>query len=302
MVRLRALRAFILVAELESFRKAAAHLNTTQPAISARIRGLEDFYGRRLLHREARGVRPTRDGMEVLRYAKPIVELTDRLASLFDVQTRISGTIRIGAIDTIISSWLINLFERLQAEHPEVSLEVRADTSIRLIEDLSNGDIDIALVMGPVDEEGIENVQIGTFPMAWVANPRRFPFDESVDVQELAKYPIISYPRGSKPYRVIERTMSGANARALSLNCSNSLSTLIRLAMDGFGVAAIPPVVIERELANGQLKIIPVRQAFPGLECHAVYYTGSGSAAPGLIASMAQEEAGRFWARHQNAP
>lgn len=298
MIRLRALRAFILVAELESFRKAAAHLNTTQPAISARIRGLEDDFGRKLLHREARRVRVTREGLEVLRYAKPIIELTDRLNSIFETEPRISGTMRIGAIDTIISSWLVALFERLQTEHPGVSLEVRADTSIRLIEDLKNGEIDIALVMGPVDEEGIENVGIGTFPMAWVANPRRFSFTGPIDVTELANYPIISYPRGSKPYRMIDRTLVGTSARTLQLNCSNSLSTLIRLAADGFGVAAIPPVMIERELAEGSLKVIPVKQEFPGLECHAVHYTASGSAAPGVIAAIAREEAGRFWARH----
>jgi DNA-binding transcriptional LysR family regulator len=299
MLRLRALRAFILVADLESFGKAAAHLNTTQPAISARIRQLEEFYGRRLLHREARRVRLTRDGMEVLRYARPIVELMDRMTSIFEAQPRITGTMRIGAIDTIISSWLLDLFERLQVEHPEVSLEVRADTSIRLIDDLKNGEIDIALAMGPVDEEGIENVGIGTFPMAWVANPRRFRFDRPVDVTELAEHPIISYPRGSKPYRMIERTLGGASARALRLNCSNSLSTLIRLAADGFGVAAIPPVMIERELAEGQLKVIPVTQEFPGLECHAVYYTTSGSAAPGVIAAMARDVGGRSRARPQ---
>lgn len=296
MIRLRALRAFILIAELKSFKKTAAHLHTTQPAISARIRGLEAFLERKLIHREARGIRLTAEGLEVLRYAKPIVELADRLATLFSPEALVTGTVRIGAIDTICASWLLALFERLRAEHPELSFELRADTSIRLIEDLRNGEVDIALLMGPVEDEGIVNVELGTFPMAWVANPLRYHFPDAVDVTELARYPIISYPRGSKPYQMIERYFGPAGDPGLQLNCSNSLSTLVRLAVDGFGIAAIPPAIIERELRDGDLAVFPVRQPFPGLECHAAFYSSSRSAAPGVIAEMAREESRRYWA------
>lgn len=301
MARLRALRAFVLIAELESFRKAAAHLNTTQPAISARIRGLEEYFGRPLLIRDPRGVRLTREGMDVLRYAKPIVELTDRLTTLFESKPRLTGTVRIGVIDTIIASWMIDLFERLKRDHPEMNFEIRADTSVNLIEDLRNGQIDIGLVMGPVEDEGIENIDLGTYPMAWVANPRFFPFKAPVELTDLADYSIISYPRGSKPYRMIERSLAAVASGALQISSTNSVSALIRLVCAGAGIAALPPVLIPRELADGTLDVVPVDADFPGLSCHASYYTASGSAAPGIIARLAQEEADRFWARHKPA-
>lgn len=301
MVRLRALRALIHVADLKSFRRAAAHLHTTQPAISARIRGLEEHFQRKLIHRDARGIRLTAEGIEVLRYAKSIVELTDRVSHLFQPTALIAGTVRIGAIDTVVPTFLMPLFERLRREHPEVSFELRTDTSLNLIEDLRRGEVDVALLMGPVEDEAVVNLDLGTFPMAWVANPRRYPFAHEIDVTELARYPIISYPRGSKPYRMIERYFEAQAPNQVRLSSSNSLSTLIRLAVDGFGIAAIPPAVIERELAEGQLARIPVRQPFPGLECHAVYYAASRSAAPALVAELAHEEAERYW-RTRSAP
>lgn len=296
MVRLRALHAFVIISELKSFRKAAGHLNTTQPAISARIRGLEADLGRRLIHRNSRELRLTAEGQEVLRFAKPIVELTDRLSALFTQDARVTGTVRIGAIDTISASWLFRLFKRLRNEHPEVTFELRADTSTNLIADLRAGEIDIALAMGPADEEGLVNVEIGTFPMAWVANPEVFRFETAVDVKQLAVYPIISYPRGSRPYGMIKSFFGPEREASLQLNCSNSLATLVRLATEGFGVAAIPPAIIERELRSGLLREIPVRQEFPALDCHAIFYSTSLSAAPGIIAELAREEAERFWA------
>lgn len=294
MVRLRGLRTLMLIAELGSFNRAAAHQNTTQPAISARIRNLEEHFGRKLVHRRGREIALTAAGQEVVRYARPIIELTERLEGLFDPAQRVSGTVRIGAIDTIIHSWLGSLFERLHRQYPELNFEVRADTSVNLAENLKNGEIDIALIMGPVELEGMTNLELCSFPMAWVANPRRFTFEPSVDVTELIDYPIISYPRGSKPYRMIEAYFAGESETRLKLNCSNSLSTLIRLVTDGFGIAAIPPTILPRELEDGVLKIIPVRQTFPPLLCHACYFTAARPAAAGIIAEMAIEEAGRF--------
>lgn len=294
MVRLRGLRTLLLIAELGSFNKTAVHQNTTQPAISARVRNLEEHFGRKLVHRRGREVTLTAAGQEVVRYARPIIELMERLEGLFDPAQRVSGTVRIGAIDTIIYSWLGSLFERLHEQYPELNFEVRADTSVNLGDSLKNGEIDIALMMGPIEMEGMTNLELCSFPMAWVANPRKFTFEPLVDVTELIDYPIISYPRGSKPYRMIEAYFAGESNKRLKLNCSNSLSTLIRLVSDGFGIAAIPPTLLQRELNEGLLRIIPVRQTFPALLCHACYFTAARPAAAGIIAQMAIEEAVRF--------
>jgi DNA-binding transcriptional LysR family regulator len=283
------------VAELRSFNKTAAHLNTTQPAISARIRGLEDTFGRKLVLRHGRDVTLTAAGLEVLRYARPIIDLTERLEKLFEPEREMSGTVRIGAIDTIIHTWLGALFESLHTQHPEMNFEVRADTSYNLIQDLTNGEIDVALLMGPVEMDGVVSRELCAFPMAWVADPRRYRFPGPIDVCDLIEHPIISYPRGSKPYRMIEAYFTDEAGTRLHLNCSNSLSTIVRLACDGFGVAAIPPAIIQRELETGALAMIPVRQTFPPLVCHACYFSTASAAAAGLIAELAGAAAARFF-------
>ncbi len=293
-MNLRFLETLVYVAELRSFRQAAARLHTTQPAVSARIRALEDSLGVELVDRTGRDVRLTPAGVEAVRYARAIAELNADMCQRLSSAQMLQGILRLGVIDTIIHTWLPRLIERLRTTYPQVSFELTADTSISLAAQLRAGDIDLALLMGPLDDDGIVNRDLGRYPMAWVANPDRFAFDGPIDVAQLADYPILSYPRHSKPYRTIERCFEASRGRQPLLNCSNSLASLVRLAVDGIGIAAIPPAVIERELAAGTLVRLPVRQAFPGLRFTACYADRPPAALPSTVAGFAREEAVRF--------
>ncbi len=293
-MNLRFLETLVYVAELRSFRQAAARLHTTQPAVSARIRALEGLLGVELVDRSGRDVRLTPAGVEAVRYARAIAQLNADMCQRLSSTQALQGLLRLGVIDTIIHSWLPRLIERLRTTYPQVGFELTADTSISLADQLRAGEIDLALLMGPVQEDGLVNLDLGGYPMAWVANPRRFAFDGPIDVAQLAAYPILSYPRHSQPYRIIERCFQASRGRQPLLNCSNSLASLVRLAVDGIGIAAIPPAVIETELAAGTLVRLPVRQAFPSLRFTACYADRPPAALPSTVARFAREEAARF--------
>ena len=72
-MNLKFLETLVCVAELQNFRQAAARLHTTQPAVSARIRALEDMLGIELIDRSGREIRLTPAGLEALRHARAIV-------------------------------------------------------------------------------------------------------------------------------------------------------------------------------------------------------------------------------------
>ena len=293
-MNLKFLETLVCVAELQNFRQAAARLHTTQPAVSARIRALEDMLGIELIDRSGREIRLTPAGLEALRHARAIVELSAHMRQTLSSAETLQGILRIGVIDTIIHTWLPRLIERVRTSHPRVSFELTADTSLRLAEGVRSGEIDLALLMGPLEDDGVVNHDLGRFPMAWVANPRHFHFNGPVDVLRLAEHPILSYPRHSKPYRAIERFFGASLGRQPLLNCSNSLASLVRLAIDGIGIAAIPPVVIEKEIATDRLAVVPVRQAFPSLAFTASYLDGQAAALPAAVAGFARDEAFRY--------
>ena len=76
------LEALVWVAELDSFRKAAAHLNTSQPNISARIAGMEAVLGISLMQRDAGSVRMTAKGAEIVASAREVLRGAEKLAEI----------------------------------------------------------------------------------------------------------------------------------------------------------------------------------------------------------------------------
>jgi DNA-binding transcriptional LysR family regulator len=293
-MNLRFLETLVWLAELKNMHLVAERLHTTQPTISTRIRSLEEELGVTLVERGPKGVSLTPKGLEAAAFARDIVQRYNSMRVRISDAAALNAVIRIGVIGTIVHTWLPSLIERLRNDYRSVIFELDATTSIKIAEAVANGEIDIGLLMGPVDEPGIENVDLGSFSMAWVANPRRFHIEKEIDVAELANLPILSYPRGSKPYRMIEEYFSNSDVRRPLLNCSNSLASIIQLAIGGIGIAAIPPVTIRNELAQGDLAILPVRQVFPPLAFTASYRSGRAGDLGGIVATYAREEAADF--------
>jgi len=293
-MNVRFLETLVWLSELKNMHLVAERLNTTQPTVSMRIKALEEDLGVTLIERGPKGVRLTPKGIEAVAFARDLVQRTNSMRVRLSDAASLNAIIRIGVIGTIVHTWLPSLIERLRRDYGSVIFELESTTSIRIAEALNNGEIDIGLLMGPVNEPGIENVDLGSFSMAWISNPKRFSVDGDIDVAELADLPILSYPRGSKPYRMIEEYFASSDVRRPLLNCSNSLASIIQLAIGGIGVAAIPPVTIREELAEGALSILPVRQVFPPLAFTASYRSGRAGDLGEIVAGYARKEALAF--------
>lgn len=292
----RFLETLVWVARLRNFHHVAERLHTSQPAISSRIQALEAELGVPLVDRSVRDVQLTPEGLETLRYAEAVVALVDEMRVRLSDPGSLQGSIRIGVIGSIIYAWLPQFIERLRTTYPNVIFELSADTTAHLARALKRGEIDLALLMGPIDDAGVENIDLGSFPMVWVANPRHFRFDRPIDVTELAAQPILSYPRDSQPYRMLERYFRSSRIRRPLINAS-SFASVVQLAVAGIGIAAIPPVTVLDELDRGRLAIVPVRQVFPPIAFTASYRLSPAAELARTVAEMARAEAEAFAVR-----
>ena len=106
MLNLKQLETFVWIANLGSFRQAAEHLCTTQPAISTRITNLEHTLNTTLFNREKGGVTLTAKGRELLPLAENILNSTAQLCYKADAASALSGLLRIGVSETLIHTWL----------------------------------------------------------------------------------------------------------------------------------------------------------------------------------------------------
>lgn len=302
MADLRNLETFVWVAHLGGFRAAAEKLNATQPAVSQRIALLEAELGVRLFDREPRGVALTPKGNELLPYAERMLQLRADLLQAAREKKAMRGIVRLGVAETIVHTWLSKLIERLHAVYPALTLEIEVDTSPLLREHLLSHQLDIAFVLGPISEPRMKNVALSSYPLAWVASPDLDLGPDPVPLSVLARWPIITYPRNTRPYITIREMMTRSDTPGLRMYGNASLSTIVRMTLDNIGISAIPPLIIRRELQEKRLRIVKAEQNLPDLNFHACYPVKPDSHLAEAVTEIAREMAMAEARRRQKRP
>ncbi|VWC64015.1 LysR family transcriptional regulator [Burkholderia lata] len=287
-MNIRFLETFVWLAKLENFRLTAEKLHTTQAAVSSRIASLEEAFDVRLFDRNTRSATLTPAGRRMLAYAERIVRLDGEMRRDIDAASD-AGLIRIGVIESIVHSWFPALMAQLRERYPRLDVEITSDTTLHLIRLLSTDGVDLILQTDPVPGPDFTNLPLCEFPVHWAASPRLGLGGQTLDVARLAEFPIISFSRHSGPHATIERLFAAVE-RPASINCITSVAAMIRLVADGFGVAALPPAIIGRELHEGALELLDVEPEFPALPLVATYRS-QGLPVAARIAELASEVA-----------
>jgi len=160
-------QAFLLVAELESFTRAAEALGTTQAAVSMKLQRLESTLGKRLVERSPRAVRLTADGTAFLGPARALIEAHDRaLAPERPVVPQLS----LGISDHAAGPELVPLMERLNAVAPQLALSVTIGFSREILDAYDGGKLDAVIVRQEGSRRGGEKLTEDEF--GWFAAPR----------------------------------------------------------------------------------------------------------------------------------
>jgi DNA-binding transcriptional LysR family regulator len=161
-----AVRAFSLVAELESFTRAAQACGTTQSAVSLKLKRLEVRLARRLIERSPRSVRLTAEGASFLERARDLLAAHERaLAGTQPPERRL----KVGISDHVAGPGLPGLIARVSAFDPALLLEVRIDFSNTLIDKLDRAELDAVIVRREGSRRGGETLLDDEF--GWFAAP-----------------------------------------------------------------------------------------------------------------------------------
>jgi DNA-binding transcriptional LysR family regulator len=257
-VNYKRLETFVWVASLGNFRKAAERLHTTQPAISARIAGLEAELGVKLFEREG-GSSPitlTSKGKELLPYIEKILYQTEQLRKRAGISNAYSGVLRLGVSETIVNTWLPDFLSRLHKDMPNLDVEMTVDVTANLTTSIKDRTLDLGLLMGPISEPNIINRELCTFSLSWVASPTLDLPDRLLYLEELAKWPIITYARATKPYIEINQKFRELDGPPAHFFASTSLAACRSLAIDSVGISTLPNIMITKELEAGTLRKI----------------------------------------------
>lgn len=263
---LKHLEALYWVWRLGSFTAAAERLHSTQSAISMRIRDLEEALGQELFDRTARAARLTTKGQELVGYAERVMELMAEIKARIGDPTIVSGIVRIGVTEYVALTWLPDLVRELNARFPRVTLEMNVDLTLSLLDKLSGGEIDLAMLPGPIVQPGLRNISLGFVEFAWMASPALKIPDRSLTPRDLDNWPILTLSKTSNLYAQLERWFEESGAVGRRTDTCNSLSVLASWTISGLGIGYLPVEHFGRDIRAGRLRMVDVTPKLPDLE------------------------------------
>ncbi|MEX0957305.1 MAG: LysR family transcriptional regulator [Rhizobiaceae bacterium] len=243
--------AFLSVVRLGGVRKAAQSLYLTQPAVTTRIKNLEESLSTELFDRTTLGLKLTKEGELFLRYAEGFEHLSDQVEKNIIDPASVEGYLRLGASETIAQCWLPDFVSRLHRKYPNIQVEINVDISLNLRAALLDRQIDLALLLGPISEYSVDNIELPEFDLAWYASAAFVKHGD--DPSSYLARPIVTYARNTRPYRELKALLLEHVGPGVALFPSSSLSACFRLVEAGIGVAALPRALARPYTENGAI-------------------------------------------------
>jgi DNA-binding transcriptional LysR family regulator len=269
-VDLRSLEALVSVLQQRNYHRAADILGTSQPALTHRIKRIEECLGKGdLFDRKQFGL--TEAGRTVLDYAKRLLDLHQEMISKTGDPTELSGTLHLGCAETIVHTWLPRFLRRMHTAYPRLALAIDVDISANLKVQLLAQKIDLAFMVGPVADDELLSHRLNTEQLAFLASPSlELPGISSLC--EIAKHPVITFLRKTRPFKNLRDLFQGVGERPL-IHTSASVATIVKMAVEGLGVAVLPRSIAQYELTSGALVEISCGAHLADLELFAVWHT-----------------------------
>ncbi|MGH7163579.1 MAG: LysR family transcriptional regulator [Planctomycetota bacterium] len=240
---LEALRSFYHVARERSFSRAARILHVSQPAMSVRIKTLEDEIGQRLFDRERKGVALTEAGAVLFSSAEKIFsDVHEALARLAELKDSGLGRVRLGCSDTVSLYLLPPALKRFRARFPAAEIVIRNAYSAEILDLLVRGELDFGIVTRPVAvDRRLEARPLLRDPFL-LACPRDDPLlrRARVPLAALDGRAMVALEKGTVTREAVDRAFNAAGARPRIVLESGNIEVLKKYVGIGFGCALLP--------------------------------------------------------------
>ncbi|XUX72015.1 LysR family transcriptional regulator (plasmid) [Agrobacterium sp. rho-13.3] len=287
MIDFKGLEAIYWTIKLGSITAAAEKLNTTQPAMSARVIQVEAEFGTKLFDRSNRTVIPTSVGRDVAAYAERMLQMRSEMLYSVADKFRISGNFRLGLGETIAHTWLPELVDKISDHYPKLTLEIDVDTAAYLRERLLHQKLDLAFFIGSTDSQSVIKRSLCDFSIRFFVSPGLAESSGKNVFDYFSTYPVMTYARMTQPYASVSALLSDPLFISPTLHASSSIAVVIKMAIAGMGIAAIPRDLVLDKLADGSLVELDTPFSLPALSFNAFWRSGPDDHLPRKIFELA---------------
>jgi len=276
-MELYSLHVFLTVATEKSFSRAAEKLLRTQPAVSLALQRLEQELGEKLIDRSGKELLLTDAGRSVLEYARRFESLQSELDnSLAELRDNSAGRLIIGANEST-TLYLLQHIERYRQLYPKVKVQVRRSFSSKIPDELLDGNLELGVISYDPGDERLKAKIIYTDSLAFIVSPKhRLAQRRIVSIEDLGSEIFIAHNVMS-PYR--EVVIREFQTRKVPLRMDiemPTIETIRKLVQNNMGVAFLPRMCVEQEIAAKQLCEVRVKEMHLERKIRLVYPTRRG--------------------------
>lgn len=259
-------KVFYIVARNESISRGANELMISQPAISKSIKTLETQLNIKLFIRKRDGVSLTEEGKILYKKIKEAMDLISSAENdIYSLINGKTGTINIGASNTIIHEFLITYIELFNNMYPNIEIKIHTDDVNTLIKKTKNGVIDILITNSPYSiSKEFEDIKLIDLHDCFVAN-EKFSYlkGKKITIEELQTLPLIILEKGTKSRMTLDDYCISNNIKLNPKMELNSNSLIKEFTLSGFGIGMLTKENIKSELQNNELFELDIKLDIP---------------------------------------
>jgi LysR family hydrogen peroxide-inducible transcriptional activator len=265
-ITFRQLRYLEALAQHRHFGRAAAACAVTQPALSMQIRSLEKALEVELVERRPGEAALTEIGAEIAQRAEAVLSGARDLVDFARHHGRVlSGRLKIGIIPTLAPYLLPKVLPALQARYPDLIVELRETQTKVLLEELAGGSLDVLMLALPLPDTELETVRLFDDPFL-LAVPAGDPLPKRgrVKPREIDRRRLILLEEGHCLRDQALTYCAGAREdMPLSLGAT-SLTTVMQMVANGYGVTLVPEVAVDVEVRDERVRLMRFAEPEPG--------------------------------------
>ena len=258
-MNIRHLKIFITVADCGKMSEAAEKLFISQPSVSQAIKEIEYYYGVKLFERLSKKLYITKSGELLLRYARHIVDAFDEM----ELDLKNSGEnicLHIGATVTVGTCMLNEIINRFEEENKDVSTKIVVNNTNVIENMLLHSDLDIGIVEGRVDNKDLVKIPIYNDRLVLVAGKNHeFYYKDEINIEDLTGQDMIFREEGSGARESFDLILEENNISVNKKWNSTNTEAIKNAVIGGQGLGILSTLIIENELKNDTLHIVPIK-------------------------------------------
>jgi DNA-binding transcriptional LysR family regulator len=258
------IEAFLAIVTYGGFHKAAEALHVSQPAISGRVRALENSLGAQLFIRGRTRPQLSPAGKALRPHAEQLLRTVSvARQAIHELQPQTAGALRIAASLSVCTYLMPDVMQEYKAANPKVMVHLRSGNSVQVLKMVLEGDADIGVARS-LNHPEVETMTLRDDPLVLVGHrAHRAATKQQVKLEEVESWPLIFYDRGSSDWTLTQGLFRRAGLLPNVVLEVETIEAAKRMVERKLGFSFLPQIALTQELRQGKLVSIEITDAEP---------------------------------------